>query len=201
MSADDEAERIGFMVGAGEGAAFWFLDTLTTVKVDSAASAGRLNILDHRMPAGFAPPPHVHEVSDETFIVLEGEMDVFCGDQAWRAGPGSMVYLPSGRPHGFRVGDGGPVRAIIVLNPGGFDRFVAVAGRPARGPWLPEPVPPDPVTFARLAAAHGIRILPPPGSLAARPLGLLAPRVRPAYRVKTSALMLAFQRPRLCGAR
>jgi mannose-6-phosphate isomerase-like protein (cupin superfamily) len=161
-SEDDVAQRTGFMVAADEGAAFWFLDTLTTVKVSSAASAGRLTIMDHRMRAGFAPPAHVHEISDETFVVLEGEMDVFSGDQEWRAGPGSVVYLPNGRPHGFRVRDDGPVRAFIVLTPGGFDRFVAVAGRPAEGPWLPDPLPPDPVRFGQLAAAHGIRILGQP---------------------------------------
>jgi len=41
-------------------------------------------------------------------------------------------------PHGFSVFAVGPGRAIVVLSPGGFDRFVA--------------------------AAHGIEILPPPSS-------------------------------------
>jgi hypothetical protein len=49
-----------------------------------------------------------------------------------------------------------------VASPGGFDQFVAAAGEPAPDLCLPVPVPPDPARLTRLAAAHGIQILPPP---------------------------------------
>ena len=64
--------------------------------------------------------------------------------------------------HGFAVSDTGPGRIIIVASPGGFDQFVAAAGEPAPDLCLPVPVPPDPARLTRLAAAHGIQILPPP---------------------------------------
>jgi hypothetical protein len=51
----------------------------------------------------------------------------------------------------------------VIVAPGGFDEFVAQAGEPAAELRLPDPVPPDPARLAELAAAHGIRILPPPG--------------------------------------
>ena len=142
------------------GQAFWFLNTLTINKVVSTDSQDRLSIVDHRVPAGFAPPPHVHEVSDEAFLVLDGDFDGFCGDQQWRAGPGSLVFLPHGIPRGFHVSHAGLGRVIVVTSPGGFDQFVAVAGQPARDLRLPEPIPPNPVRLTQLAAAHGIRILP-----------------------------------------
>jgi hypothetical protein len=53
-------------------------------------------------------------------------------------------------------------RIIIVASPGGFDQFVAAAGEPAPDLCLPVPVPPDPARLTRLAAAHGIQILPLP---------------------------------------
>ena len=126
------------------------------------ASQGQLSIVDHRVPAGFAPPPHIHQASDEAFVVLDGEFEGFCGDQAWRAGPGSLVYLPHGIPHGFTVSAAGPGRIIVVVSPGGFDQFVAAAGQPTSDLRLPEPVAPDPALLTELAAAHGIQILPPP---------------------------------------
>ena len=154
----------GFVVAPDEGKAFWFLNTLTINKVGAEDSKGRLSIVDHRVPPGFAPPPHIHEVSDEAFLVLDGELEGFCGDRGWKAGPGSLVYLPRGIPHGFNVSKTGPGRIIVVVTPGGFDQFVAELGEPAHDLRLPDPVPPDPARVVQLAAAHGIQILPPAGS-------------------------------------
>ena len=57
----------------------------------------------------------------------------------------------------------------MIVTPGGFDEFVAQAGEPAADLRLPDPVPPDPVRLTELAAAHGIRILPPPGEPGQQP--------------------------------
>jgi quercetin dioxygenase-like cupin family protein len=151
----------GFVLASDEGPAFWFLNTLTINKVGSEHSNGQLSIVDHRVPQGFAPPPHVHQVSDEAILVLDGEFEGFCGDRNWRAGPGSLVFLPQGIPHGFTVSQASPGRAIVVLSPAGFEKFVAALGEPANDLRLPDPVPPDPGHVAQLAAAHGIKILPP----------------------------------------
>ena len=159
---DNRTKTGGFVMAADDGQAFWFLNTLTINKVRSDDSQGQLSIVDHRVPAGFAPPPHIHQASEEAFLVLDGEFEGFCGDQAWRAGPGSLVYLPHGIPHGFSVSAAGPGRIIVVVSPGGFDQFVAAAGQPASDLRLPEPVAPDPALLTQLAAAHGIQILPPP---------------------------------------
>ncbi len=70
--------------------------------------------------------------------------------------------MPRAIPHGFTVSDAGPGRIIIVASPGGFDQFVAADGEPALDLCLPVPVPPDPARLGRLAAAHGIQILPAP---------------------------------------
>jgi len=162
MNSGNPAAADGFVMAADEGRAFWFLNTLTINKVGSDDSQGRLSISDHRVPAGFAPPPHVHDTSDEALFVLDGEFDGFCGDRSWRAEPGALVFLPRAVPHGYRVSEAGPGRILVVVSPGGFDQFVAAAGEPARDLRLPEPVPPDLARLEKLAAAHGIRILAPP---------------------------------------
>ena len=161
---DNRTKTGGFVMAADEGQAFWFLNTLTINKVRSDDSRGQLSIVDHRVPAGFAPPPHIHQASDEALLILDGQLEGFCGDHSWRAGPGSLVFMPRAIPHGFAVSDAGPGRIIVVVSPGGFDQFVAAAGEPARDLRLPEPVAPDPARITQLAAAHGIQILPPPQS-------------------------------------
>ena len=142
MKSDTQVTAGGFVLAADEGQAFWFLNTLTINKVGGGDSQGRLSIVDHRVPAGFAPPPHIHQASDEALLVLDGEFEGFCGDQAWRAGPGSLVFMPSAVPHGFTVSDAAPGRAIIVASLGGLDQFVAAAGEPAPELRLPVPGPP-----------------------------------------------------------
>ena len=162
MKPDSPAAKNGFAVAADEGQAFWFLNTLTINKVGATDTEGRLSIVDHRVPPGFAPPPHIHQASDEALLVLDGQLDGFCGDRAWQAGPGSLVFLPCGIPHGFQVSQNGPGRLIVIVSPGGFDQFVAAAGEAAAGLRLPDPVPPDPSRLTELAAAHGIQLLPAP---------------------------------------
>jgi quercetin dioxygenase-like cupin family protein len=150
------------VLGPDDGVAYWFLNTLTLNKVGREESGGRLSIVDHRVPAGFSPPPHIHAEADEVFYILEGEFEGFCGEEDWTAAPGSLVFLPHGVPHGFSVSEAGPGRTLLILAPGGFDRFVADLGEPAPRMQLPEPRPPDPARVFEVAAAHGIQILPPP---------------------------------------
>ena len=164
MAGDDGDAARGshFVLRADEGTAFWFLNTLTINKVDGDDTQGDLTIADHRVPAGFAPPPHIHHGVDEVFYVLEGDFEGFCGDAQWKAGPGSLVFLPRDLPHGFKVSDASPGRSLLILAPGGFDRFVAALGEPAAELNLPEPAQPDIARVLEIAAAHGIQILPPP---------------------------------------
>jgi quercetin dioxygenase-like cupin family protein len=164
MTSDNQARTGGFVLAADEGQAFWFLNTLTINKIGSDDTEGRLSVVDHRVPPGFAPPPHIHLASDEALLIVDGELEGFCGDQKWQAGPGSLVFMPRGIPHGFTLSEASPGRIIIVVSPGGFDQFVAAASEPAQALRLPEPVPPDPAVITQIAAAHGIQILPPPHS-------------------------------------
>jgi quercetin dioxygenase-like cupin family protein len=152
----------GFVVDPDGGEAFWFLNTLTLNKLRASDTNGALSIVDHRVPAGFAPPPHIHHGMDEVFYVIDGSWHGFCGETTWTAGPGSLVFLPRDIPHGFHVDASAPGRALVMIAPGNFDEFVAALGDVADSLELPNPVPPDPERVVAIAAAHGIQILPPP---------------------------------------
>ena len=163
MSISGSPTGNGVVLTADEGQAFWFLSTLTINKVGERDTMGGFTILDHRCPAGFAPPPHIHRDTDEALYILEGQFEGFCGETSWAAGPGTLVFVPRKVPHGFRVSEAGPGRTLLVLAPAGFERFVVEIGEPAQRLVLPEPAPPDPARVAEVAAAHGIHILAPPG--------------------------------------
>lgn len=60
---------------------------------------------------GFGPPLHLHASEDEAFYLIDGAIEVSCGDRQWEAGPGGFVFLPRGIPHSFVV-SAGPVRGV-----------------------------------------------------------------------------------------
>ena len=98
MKSENPTRTSGFVVTADEGQPFWFLNTLTINKIGSQHGEGQLSIIDHRAPPSFAPPPHIHEASDEALLVLDGQLDGFCGNQARHAGPGCLVFIPRAIP-------------------------------------------------------------------------------------------------------
>jgi quercetin dioxygenase-like cupin family protein len=150
--------RQGFVLGPDDGQPYWWLGSLTLTKVTREASRGAMDIVDHRVPAGYAPPLHIHDDQDEVFYVIDGEFAVRCADQHWQAGPGSLVFLPRQIAHGFTVSDGGPGRTLLINAPAGFADVIAELGVPASELVLPGPeVPmPDPGRVAAVSQAHGI---------------------------------------------
>jgi len=51
-------------------------------------------------------PVHRH-LSDEVIVIEEGMAEVLVGEEQARVGPGAVVFIPAGKPHGTRnVGDG-----------------------------------------------------------------------------------------------
>ena len=54
------------------------------------------------VPPGYGVPPHVHEIDDELFFLLEGELILTGPDGETTVRQGACVPLPRGVPHGFR---------------------------------------------------------------------------------------------------
>ncbi|MDQ6636426.1 MAG: AraC family ligand binding domain-containing protein, partial [Candidatus Dormibacteraeota bacterium] len=86
------------------------------------------------------------------------------GDRRFEAGPGSFVFLPRDIPHSFVVEGDAPAKILELVLPGGFERFHIEGGRPAEGPGLPPPAPPDIAKLDRLTDSYGLRFVGPPMS-------------------------------------
>lgn len=151
----------GYAREAADGPHTWFLDTRMTVRADAVATGGAFTFLEWAAPTGFGPPLHIHHAEDEAFYLIEGAMDVRCGDDEWSLGPGGFVLLPRGVPHAFLITDG-PVLAVQVTAPSGFEDYVAEIGRPATGRDLPEPSVPDVARVTEASNRRGYQIVGPP---------------------------------------
>jgi quercetin dioxygenase-like cupin family protein len=94
------------------------------IRVRSEDTDGRFGLVEQVVPAGFPGPGlHVHPDFEETFYVIEGEIAVRVGDGAHEAGPGTVAVVPPGTPHTFANPSDRPARMLVLVTPGGFERY------------------------------------------------------------------------------
>jgi len=128
-----------FIGQAGTSPAYWYRGTLWNVLMSADQTLGEFTLLEQTIPAGFGPPPHVHERQAEGFYVLSGELELVVGpdEEVVRAGPGSAVWVPKSTRHGFRVVSDEDARLLNFYAPGGFDDHLPYFGVPATAQTLP----------------------------------------------------------------
>ena len=86
--------------------------------LDTAITSGRLTGVDAHSRRGDASPVHVHGRVDEAFLLLDGEMTVWVGDQPWQPRPRGIVFLPRHIPHAVRNDIAS--RALVLSSAAGF---------------------------------------------------------------------------------
>jgi quercetin dioxygenase-like cupin family protein len=81
------------------------IGTQVTILASNAVTQS-YGITLQRGDEGTGPPPHSHDW-DESFYVLNGEIEFVCDGKTRVCLPGTLVHLPRGTVHGFRYGRGG----------------------------------------------------------------------------------------------
>ena len=72
---------------------------------------------------GYKTAWHRHKDMDEAYYVLEGIWTVRIGDRTLEFPAGSYVLIPRGTAHGQGNFSRVPVRLLLTVTPGGFERF------------------------------------------------------------------------------
>ena len=88
---------------------------------------------------GFTAPPHYHKAEDESFYLLEGEINFYVGEKKVNARAGQFVVLPRNIPHHFDLVTE-TAKALMLITPAGFEIYFREFGVPAKTLELP-PVP------------------------------------------------------------
>lgn len=148
---------------ADEGERLWVLGDHYTFKIGSDETAGAYAVLETiTAPGNPGPPPHRHHDCDESFQVLEGQLELWVEGQTKLAGPGSFVSIPKGTLHTFKNAGATPARFLVFLSPGGFDKFFQELGDPVTDPNTPPEGPVDVPKVVAVAAKYNCEIPPPP---------------------------------------
>ena len=150
-----------YVLPPGHGTGLWHLDTLWTFKIPATATGGAFSLAEQLLPRGSAPPFHRHTREDEAWIVLDGEVRYFLGDEEQVVGPGTYVFGPRRVPHTFRV-ESETARVATLLIPGTAESFFHATGRPAQTLTLPPPQAPDVDALMAGMREHGIEFIGPP---------------------------------------
>ena len=132
VRAADQAD-VAFGVG---GAA-----TLTPPAQENFA---QMRLIEH---AGYRTPLHVHHKTDETFVVLQGEMTVFVDGARTTLRQGEYVFLPRGTPHAQGNLTDEDAVILMTLAPAAFAEFFS-----ARAQLVQETPPDHPDYGARMRA-------------------------------------------------
>ncbi len=126
------------------------------VLLSAQETGGVLAVFIDEVPPNGGPPLHIHHHEDETFYILEGELIIQVNGKQFTAPAGCTAFLPRGVPHTFTNLGPEPARALVMLTPGGLERFFAEVE-----PLVTQAEPQMPAVLA-IAAHYGIEVVGPP---------------------------------------
>jgi mannose-6-phosphate isomerase-like protein (cupin superfamily) len=109
-----------------------------TILLTGKDTAGRFCPIDMHIPPGGGPPPHRHDF-EETFSILEGELEVTFRGTNRIVRPGETTNVPADAPHQFHNASAQPVRMLCICSPSGQEEFFSEVGVPVASRTTPPP--------------------------------------------------------------
>jgi mannose-6-phosphate isomerase-like protein (cupin superfamily) len=135
---------------ADEGRHFNVFGSAVTYKATAEDTGGGFSLAVETTPPRGGIPSHIHSREDEAMYILEGEYEIECGDQVFRATANTFVFLPRNVSNGYRnVGDAAG-KFLHITSPAGFEDVVQETSLLMSGG------PPDMEKVKGVARDHGI---------------------------------------------
>jgi quercetin dioxygenase-like cupin family protein len=109
-----------------------------TILLTGDDTNGRFCLIDMYVPPGGGPPPHRHDF-EETFVMLEGELELTFRGSKSVARAGDTVNIPANAPHQFHNSSQKAVRMLCLCSPAGQEKFFLEVGVPVATRTTPPP--------------------------------------------------------------
>ena len=142
------------IVAPGEGPVFDVLGQRMIYKATSEHTSAAYALAEGIAAPRSAAPKRIHHREDEGFYVLEGALEIECGNERFVATAGTFALLPRGIPHSLRNAASADARVLCVQSPAGVEAFfehLSVLARDGR---------PDPVKLRALMERYEIEFPP-----------------------------------------
>ena len=123
------------MVPGDAGEALHFGPTTIRILEDGSGTENRISAIASTMaPHVSGPPPHIHLMHDEAFLVTSGVLRFVIGDIQRDAVAGDYVVVPVGASHTFNNVSDEPVSFFTTFTPGFYvDSFRELARLQSEG--------------------------------------------------------------------
>jgi quercetin dioxygenase-like cupin family protein len=131
VAANTSSPLKAFKRATSLGLSRWYMGFLQTYLAETADTNGAFCLVEVTLAPGNEPPPHVHSREDELFYVLEGEFDVYVGEEAFKVETGECIFLPRFKPHAWVIRSP-RLRILILLTPGGLEDAFRSMSSPAQ---------------------------------------------------------------------
>jgi quercetin dioxygenase-like cupin family protein len=98
-----------------------------TILLSGEDTDGRYCLIDMLVPPGGGPPHHRHDF-EESFTVLEGEVEATFRGRKTVVRKGATIHIPANAPHYFTNASRETARLLCICSPAGLDEMFLAVG-------------------------------------------------------------------------
>ena len=123
-----DARAMPFQSTVQTAPAYWNQGILWSVLAEGKTTDESYVLFEELCPVGSGAPPHVHLYTDEVFYMLDGTAEFLAGDKRETVSKGSLVFIPRGTVHAFKVRSE-TARMLNLYSQAGFERIIELGGQ------------------------------------------------------------------------
>jgi quercetin dioxygenase-like cupin family protein len=138
------------ILASGEGESHQLLTHTVVWKITTEDTNSRYAMFEITDTVGGSASAHSHPW-EETFYILEGELDIQIGDRYATIGAGAVAHFPANAVHAFKIVS--PVaRVLIIVSPTIAEAFYREAGARITS------FPPDPIVVQEMCEKYNLQL-------------------------------------------
>lgn len=133
------------------------------IVVTGEQTGDKLAVIEMNIPPGSGPVPHEHPSFQESFYVLEGEVEFRTKSGTYTGKKGAMVTIPQGGPvHNFKNVSAEMARLLCIVAPAGLDAFFQEVSKILNKGGIPQPpTDEDKAVLLETSERYGQKLYPP----------------------------------------
>jgi quercetin dioxygenase-like cupin family protein len=152
-------------VTADEGLSISMVGDTYRIIVSGEQTNGAYALIDMLIPPEGGPPPHSHVTFQESFYILDGQIEVITKEKKYIVTKGSYVNIPFNGPiHKFTNKTDKIAHILCLLTPAGMEKMFEEIGKPvAVNTFLPPPqmTPEELKQIQSIAEKYGQKLYSP----------------------------------------